>query len=104
MIVTHIEYAPLGSVFSLFAFDEALGKTHALRVDGETIGEAALVGAVPGERMRYVTLFWSIGALTGDWFTHYENYRSLPLDDFIPEDAFNPERANKIVEAMRSRE
>jgi hypothetical protein len=103
MLITHVQHAPEDSAFSRTAFDSSLGKTLPLKIDGETIGEATLLGAIPSEDHRSVTLTWEVDEIRAEFLNE-----PIIVDDFVPNDALNPaaaiavvQRADRAVDPLR---
>lgn len=104
MRVEYLQHAPEGSVFSRLAFNSSLGNVVPLRINGEIVGEATLIGVVPeDERGTAIKLTFEIDALTGDYWSTHELF-SERFDDFLPPYALNPQGALDRLDNFKPRE
>lgn len=105
-LIRHTQQAPENSVFALTAFDRSLGKSIPLKAEGEIIGAATLVGALPSDDRRSIELVWEIDELTEPAFIQWW-LGVFAVDDFVPEDAYNPaaaiEKVRRASEASERR-
>ena len=105
MKVAQLIEAPQGSAFSRFAFQQLLGTSMTLSVNGDPVGDATLVGAITGERNRSIVLVYDVDKLAAGLFSEWLTSHRKPVFDLPPyEQELNPYRAMRLLDAAIAEE